>query len=358
MTSFISILLFIAAVSVLAALHELGHFLTSRLFKIEVEEFGFGLPPRALTMFRWQGTDFTLNWIPFGAFVRPKGEMDPGVQGGMGAAHPLKRLVILLGGPVMNLVAGMVLFSIIFLQTGVPDDKTVLINGIVQDSAAEKAGLKAGDILQKANGTSIDSIEKVRNIIQANPDKPVTFVIVRDGKVQELQATPKATPPSGSGILGVMLSNPVVQASWFQTIPMAFNVTVEYSRQVFILPVKLIMGQLPADQARLTGIVGAGSMFVQARERDIQSTETSSSTPAVYALNMLAIITIGMGIFNLLPIPALDGGRILFLLPELVLRRRIPAKYENAVHMVGFVALLALMFVITIQDIVNPVVLP
>lgn len=362
MTNIVSILLFIVAVSVLAFLHELGHFLTSRMFNIEVEEFGLGFPPRAARLFRWRGTDFTLNWIPFGAFVRPKGETDPTIPGGLGAAHPLQRLVVLLGGPIMNLITGMVLFTLIFLQTGVPDEKKVLISGIVDGSAAQKAGLLAGDLIVAANGVTIDSTDKVRSIIQANANKPITLELVRSGQTNTLQATPNPNPPKGEGILGVMLTNPLMAASWPQTIPIAANVSLEYAKQLFTAPIKLILGQISPDQGRVTSIVGLGNLFVQARERDIQTSESStggpSSTPAVSALSLMAIISIALGITNLLPIPALDGGRILFLLPELLLRKRIPAKYENTVHLIGFMALLLLMVVVTIQDIINPVVLP
>jgi regulator of sigma E protease len=359
MTSAISIILFVVAVSVLAFIHELGHFLAARLFNIEVEEFGLGFPPRALKLFNYKGTDFTLNWIPFGAFVRPKGENDPEIPGGLGSAHPLKRLVVLLGGPVMNIIAGVILFSLVFAQTGIPDTNRVEIGGVVKDSAAEQSGLLTGDQVVKANDTTIQNVDVLRGIIQANPEKPITFVISRSGQQQTLQITPRSNPQGGTGVIGVYLSNPVVKASWIESIPVAANVSVQYCRELLELPGKLIMGQLSADQSRLTSIVGLGNMFVQARERDIQASETpNNQTPAVSSLTLLAIISVALGITNLLPIPALDGGRILFLLPELVVRKRIPPRYENAVHMAGFMLLLVLMFVITIQDIVNPVNLP
>src|SRR5512146_3121336 len=155
MTNVVSILLFVIAVSFLAFIHELGHFLMARLFKIDVEEFGLGFPPRAVKLFNWKGTDFTLNWIPFGAFVRPKGETDPAIPGGLGAAHPLKRLAVLLGGPVMNLLAGVILFSLIFVQTGIPDSSKVVIDGVVPGSAAEAGGLQKGDLVVSANSTTI-----------------------------------------------------------------------------------------------------------------------------------------------------------------------------------------------------------
>ena len=356
MTNVVSILIFILAFSFLAFVHELGHFLIARLFNIEVEEFGLGFPPRAIRLFNWRGTDFTLNWIPFGAFVRPKGENDPEVAGGLGAAHPLKRLAVLLGGPFMNVIIGILLFSFIFMQTGIPDFSRVEIGGVIQDSAAEQYGLQTGDIIASANGTQISDVEKLRSIIQSSPDQSIAMGIVRDGQDKTIAITPKIS--DGLGVIGVYLSNPLVVAPWIDTLPYAANISVEYVRQLIALPGKIIMGQISPEQGRLTSVVGLGNMFVQARERDIQAESSAAGTPAVTSLSLVALISVALGITNLLPLPALDGGRIVFLLPELLLRKRIPAKYENTVHMVGFLALLLLMVVVTVQDIVNPINLP
>ena len=269
MTNAVSILIFILAFSFLAFVHELGHFLIARLFNIEVEEFGLGFPPRALRLFNWRGTDFTLNWIPFGAFVRPKGENDPEVAGGLGAAHPLKRLAVLLGGPFMNVVIGILLFSYVFMQTGIPDFSRVEIGGVIQGSAAEQYGLQTGDIITKANGTQITDVEKLRSIIQASPDKPMTIDVLRAGQDKSIAITPQIS--NGLGVIGVYLSNPLVVAPWVDTLPYAANISVEYVRQLIALPGKIIMGQISPEQGRLTSVVGLGNMFVQARERDIQA---------------------------------------------------------------------------------------
>jgi regulator of sigma E protease len=360
MNSVISIVVFILSVSFLAFIHELGHYLAARFFNIEIEEFGLGFPPKAKSLFTWKGTEFTLNWIPFGAFVRPKGENDPDVLGGLGAAHPLKRLVVLLAGPFMNLVVGVVLFSFIFIQTGVPNEKIVIIGGVVKDSSAEAAGLAGGDVVKAANGAVIDDTTKLRSIIQANAGQVVALDILRAQQMLTLKVTPKAnTTPAGEGVIGVYLTNPPMKVPWFNTLPYAVQVSNEYAKQMFITPIKLIAGQLPADQSRLTSIVGLGNLFVQARERDAEAQSSpTTNEPAVTSLTLMAIISVALGITNLLPIPALDGGRILFLLPELLVRRRIPARYENVVHLVGFAALMLLMVVIMVQDIINPVTLP
>jgi regulator of sigma E protease len=355
---FLSIIEFVLALGFLAFLHELGHFLVSRFFKIEVEEFGFGFPPRMFKLFTLGGTEFTWNWIPFGAFVRPKGENDPNIAGGLGAASPWKRLPVLLGGPAMNIMTGIILFLFVFTQTGAPDSSKVLIASVVADTPAAQAGVKSGDVILKVNGQPVDSMDKMSALIKTSVGQDTTITYQRDGQVSQLTVVPRTNPPAGQGPLGVQLTNPLVPITLPQAFPMSLQVTGTYINQLFLLPGRLIQGQLSPDQSRVVGPVGMFSMFNQERSRDIQSAATPSSGPAVNVLSFLAIISVALGITNLLPIPALDGGRILFLIPELLFRKRVPPKYENAVHAIGLFALVALLVVITAQDIINPVVLP
>ncbi|MBE0698435.1 MAG: site-2 protease family protein, partial [Anaerolineaceae bacterium] len=140
--SVLRILEFVVAFGLLVFLHELGHYLMAKLFNIQVDEFGFGFPPRLIKLFQFRETEFTLNWIPFGAFVRPRGENDPSVPGGLASATPGARLAILFGGPVMNLITGIILFSVIFTQVGAPDTKQVLIMDVSPDTPAAAAGIQ------------------------------------------------------------------------------------------------------------------------------------------------------------------------------------------------------------------------
>src|SRR5574341_1592255 len=140
--SLLSGLIFVAVFAGVVFIHELGHFLVARLLKVEVEEFGFGLPPRILTLFRWKGTEFTLNWLPVGGFVRPKGENDPNVPGGLAAANPWTRLGVLFAGPFMNLLLGVAVFALLFFQVGVPDYTQVQIDGVLPNSPAAQAGIQ------------------------------------------------------------------------------------------------------------------------------------------------------------------------------------------------------------------------
>src|SRR5512147_1968119 len=158
----LNILIFILVFGGMVIVHELGHFIAARLCKIEVEEFGVGLPtPGAITLFTWQGTRFTLNWLPFGGFVRPKGENDPNVPGGLAAASPWKRLVVLFASPLMNLLTAILIYSIIFTRVGVPDTNRVLVASVTEGSPAAAAGFKADDIFVSGNGQPIHNYDEL-----------------------------------------------------------------------------------------------------------------------------------------------------------------------------------------------------
>src|SRR5512143_1542710 len=162
-------IVFILAFGGMVLIHEFGHFIAARLSGIEVEEFGIGLPtPGALTLFTWKGTRFTLNWLPLGGFVRPKGENDPNIPGGLAAASPWKRLFVLVSGPAMNLLTAVVIYAIIFSQVGVPDTNRILVASISPNSPAAEAGLQSGDIFISGNGQAIRNYDELRVIVDAN----------------------------------------------------------------------------------------------------------------------------------------------------------------------------------------------
>lgn len=354
----LSILEFIIVLGFMAFIHELGHYLMCRLSNIPVEEFGFGFPPRMLKLFTWKGTIFSLNWIPFGAFVKPKGEDDPEKPDGLAAAHPIKRLGMLFGGPVFNLILAVLLFTLLVSQVGVPDTSRIVIGAVVKDSPAAQMGMKPNDTLVEVAGKTIASTDQVRPIIDQYLGKEVKITILRDGQKLTLAGIPRANYPEGQGPLGISLTNPYQPISALEAFPRGLELTGEISKQLFTLPVKMIAGQLTAEQSRIVGPKGIFDIYNQAKEKDRVSQVESPSTPAVNALYFLALISTALGITNLLPLPALDGGRILFVLAELIFRKRVPAKYENLVHAVGFFALIGLLVFVTINDFVTPPVLP
>ncbi|HTX79107.1 MAG TPA: M50 family metallopeptidase [Longilinea sp.] len=355
--SILMIVEFVVALSLLAGLHEFGHFLAARLSKIEVEEFGLGFPPRMLTLFKSGGTQFTLNWIPFGAFVRPKGENDPNVPGGMATANPWRKLAVLLGGPVMNLLIGVLVFSFIYSQVGTPNTKVVQILDVSSGSPAEQAGIQKNDVVLKVDGVTIDSMDQLRSEVNSKLGTSTQFTLLRDNQQVTVSLVPRVNPPEGQGAMGVILTNPVITLNWFQAVPYAISMTGQQIGEFFMLPVRLIQGAIPADQARLVSPVGMYDIYSQVRQAEAPSETNDPGLAVLNILNFFGFISIALGITNLLPIPAVDGGRILFVLPELILRKKVPQSYENAINAAGFTLLLLLMAFLFIQDIINPVVL-
>lgn len=357
----VSILKFVIVFGLLVFLHEFGHYIMSKLFHIEVEEFGFGFPPRLVKLFQFRETEFTLNWIPFGAFVRPKGENDPNVAGGLAAASPWARLGVLFGGPVMNLATGVLLFSLVYAQVGAPVYSQVLIAGVVENTPAEKAGIQTGDIVVSIDGEPIDHTRKLRKMVRSNLDQEIEITLLRGDELVVTKATPRSNPPEGEGELGIGMTNPIEKVSWAGTIPASIQTGYEQIYQLIALPGQLIRGEISPEAGRMVGVVGIYSIFDQIAELDAEDAAASSRPEPLFGLNtiyFMATISIALGITNLLPVPALDGGRILFVLPEILFRRRVPAEYENMIHLIGFAALIILMIYITAQDIINPITIP
>lgn len=350
----VSIFQFIIVLGFLLICHELGHLLMARLFKVEIEEFGIGIPPRIIGK-KVGGVIFSLNAIPFGAFVRPKGENDPTVEGGLASASPWVRLGVLFGGPVMNLLVGFIVFVIIFSRVGSPDVNTVQILEVAKASPAELSGMAAGDIVGSVNDLPIASMEDIQAIINDNKGSAVTIDLLRDGDTVSISVTPRVNPPEGEGPVGFVMGNPYIPITWYEAMPTAASAMIEQGRQLILLPVRLIQGSIPSEQARVVGPKGIFDIYQAAKTSDAEAETSSANLPAVNVLAFIGTISVALGLTNLFPIPALDGGRILFIIPEIILRKRVPAKYENVVHSVGMLTLLAFMVFITIQDFINPV---
>lgn len=355
-------LVFILAFGGMVIIHEFGHFIVARLCKIEVEEFGIGLPtPGALTLFTWQGTRFTLNWLPLGGFVRPKGENDPNVPGGLAAASPWARLAVLFAGPLMNLLTAVVIYSIIFTRVGVPDTNRVLVSSVVENGPAAQAGFQDSDIFVSGNGTPIRSYDDLRAIVDANEGKPVTFLVDRHGKQVELTATPQMNATEKRVMIGIGLGVPFAPAtSWADTLNLGARYTYLNIRTLLSLPAQMIRGSLAPEQGRLVGLKGIYDIFSQTVSHDVDATTTAptSTDPIdqpVRTLELIASLSISLGIFNLFPFPALDGGRIIFILPELIFRRRVSPQLETLVHGLGMAVLLAFMVYVNVMDFVNPI---
>jgi len=363
--SILSLVIFVAVFALVVFVHEFGHYVASRLLKVEVEEFGFGLPPRILKLFRWKGTDFTLNWLPIGGFVRPKGENDPRIPGGLAAASPWTRLGVLVAGPAMNLLLAVLVFSLLFYNMGVPDYTKVQISDVLAGSPAAQAGIGINDIVVSVNGIEIRDPGQLHDIIYANLDTPVQITLLRGAETVAVTATPSGARAADQGALGIAMGPALVRpGSIIQSLQYGSYAVTAQARLLVLLPAQLMRGQLSPEESRLIGLKGIYDLFGQAVSRDLESREiapassgaASAETPTYFTLQLIGILTISLGVLNLFPFPALDGGRILFVLPELVLRRRVPSEWENRINAAGMIALLLLMAYVNIMDFVNPAV--
>jgi len=360
--SLITWLVFLLTFGGMVLLHEFGHFIVARLNHIEVEEFGIGLPtPGAITLFHWRGTRFTFNWLPFGGFVRPKGENDPSVPGGLAAANPWRRLAVLFAGPLMNLLTAVVVFAIVIALSGMPVPGPILVHNVSPDSPAQAAGLQANDRIIAINGQELTGVQSAIELIRANLDKPVTMLVERNGERIMIEATPLSSRPPSEGALGIELSTPRRPATPLEVISGGFAITGLQAVSILYLPIALVQGIIQPGEARLVGLKGIFDMFGAAVQQDVQTRQPSSSSPPEptnWTLNLIGLLSVSLGVMNLLPIPALDGGRILFTLPELVFRRRIPPRFETMINGIAMLLLIALMLFINAMDFINPITPP
>ena len=348
---------FIIALGSLILLHEAGHFLFGLLFKFKIEEFGVGYPPKLLKLFTKNGVDYTLNLIPFGGFVRFKGENDPGVNDGFYAQNKWKRLAVLMAGPLMNLLIGIILFTIVFSNTGQPINDQVFIQYVEPGTPAATAGFMIDDQLIQIEGTPIDSMQTLSTIVSQNEGEEITILIERAGEQQTILVTPREDYPSDQGPLGIVMTNPIQPLTFGESVRSAFEMAKTQGEELFKLPQRLLSGEVQSSEVRLLSPKGIYDVYAQVRESD-ESSAVDQKTEVLDILWFFAIISVSLGYTNLLPIPALDGGRILFLLPELISGKRVPEKFEGWVNMIGFTILIIVMVFVFIKDFTNPIVLP
>jgi len=364
---------FILAFGVMVFLHELGHFLAGKLFKVEIEEFGIGLPPRMIKLFTWGGTLFSLNWLPFGAFVKPKGEFENDASsGGFKSAKPWQQLLIFVSGPLMNLLTAFVIYIVCFLQIGYPDQTTVLIDRVEPSSPAESAGLRIGDQITKIGGQKVDAFSVVTDYVDRNLDKEITIEVNRNGVLMELSLTPDSSHAEDRGPMGIVITYPMEDYTIGEGIIIAASETITMIRQYITGIGQLITGKVQMGIESIVGPVGMFSFYQDAAKMDEQieveqeqrkaermeegaplqrRTASDAASPWLNRLSFFAIISIALGVTNLFPIPALDGGRILFLIPELIFRKKLPDKFEYYFNSIGMICLLILMAVIMFKDI-------
>ena len=437
----LTIVSFLLLLGALMFFHELGHYLAARRNGIEVEEFGvFGFPPRIVKLFTYDGTVFSLNAIPLGAFVRMKGEdaadMSPG---SFNAASAGARAVTLVAGPAMNfliaiifsvasvlsgfpasvahpllndvpaasaaaaagLESGDILLSqngepllvaattgellavdrsmaladgttapaegLFVLRDGVrvslvgtPDSSAELLAGVeyapvlstqitavVEDSPAAQAALAPGDIIFSVDGTPVTPGNSLSQQVNALAGNEVTLAVVRGASWLEIPVLARQNPPPGQGSMGIGIDGVqrMVSMPFGQAVVEGVRNIVGYVGMVLSLPVMLIAGQLAPSDAGFSGPVGIAQLVGGA----VGATVDTGFWFPIWQL--AAIISAGLAVANLFPIPALDGGRLLFIAFEKLRGRRMDPEKEGVIHLVGFALLLGLMVVITVSDI-------
>ena len=350
----ITVLSLVIILSLLVFVHELGHFVAAKRAKIRVEEFGLGYPPRVLKVWEHGGTTYSINAIPFGGFVRMPGEDDPSIEGGFAMKPKLTRLAVLCAGPFMNFLLAVVVFAASFMiGLPQPSSEIVTIVGVSPDSPAAEAGIQKGDQVLALNGQTIDLLTKFIDYTEENKGRQVTLTVLRDGKEVTAQLVPRVNPPEGEGAMGVIINGEAT--SWtVRHIPagQAFLRGMEQTASVVLLtmsaPVLLMRGAISPEAARPVGPVGIARLTGEAAQ------EVVDNGWWFPVLQLTAFISAALGITNLLPFPALDGGRILFILIETIRGRRVDPRKEGTIHLIGMAILLSLMFLVTIQDIVSP----
>ena len=339
-----TIIAFLLVFSLLVFVHELGHFTVAKLTGIRVEEFGLGYPPRLLTIARRGDTEYTINAIPFGGFVRMLGEEDPSQTDSFAAKSKLARTGTLLAGPLMNIVLAFVLFiGVGLIGFDIPIGSVAII-GVAPGSPAAEAGLQEGDTMLSIDGLTVRNTYELSRYTSERLGEEVTLSVKRGEETLPVRLTPRQEPPANEGAMGVMIQTvDIVGAdklrySLWEAIPMAGRMIVGVIAAIFSGLAGMIQGVIAPDIAGPIGIAAVTGEVAKA---------------GLIALTQFtAFLSIQLAIFNLLPFPGLDGGRLAFIALE-ALRggKRVAPEKEGLFHLVGLAILIGLMLIVSYQDV-------
>lgn len=361
-----SILLFILGLVLfvgLVVLHELGHAIAARRNGVIVEEFGIGFPPRAWAKKLKNGTLLSLNWLPIGGFVKLKGEHDAASgKGTYGGARLWVKTKILLAGVAINWLTAAVIFTVLALvgmpqilpnQFNVPGDtvvttKAVRAGSVGKDSPAEKAGVAVGDALLQFAGQPITSADQFKDLTKQHAGQTVAFVYERqkDGKTDRItkDVTLNKDNTNGKGYIGVGAAEEATQRSTWSAPIVGVGVTAQFTYETFAGLGKTIASLFTAHfaeaGANVTGPVGIVTVL---------NSSAQGGLPQV--LFLIGIISLTLAVMNVLPIPALDGGRLFVTLLFRALKKPLTKEREESIQAVGMLGLLALMLLITVLDV-------
>ncbi len=343
-----SLTLLIAFAAILGGVvlvHELGHFAAARAGRVRVKELGIGLPPRLARLGSLWGAEISLNWIPLGGFVRPIGEFDASIPDGLAASPPLARIGILSAGSLANLLLSVSLMTAAFM-VGWPDLVEVL--SVEAGSPAAAAGLIPADRILRADGEPIREAGELRSLLEASAGAPVVLEIKRGALIIETTIFPRTDPPEGHGPAGFTSSAVLVRYGPVEALGRAtMKVTDLIAATVQITADALTAGQSDPG-VRLAGPLGLKQASDQALRN---ASDWEEPFPVLYLASWLSL---AVAMTNLLPLPALDGGRILLVFIEVIRSRRMEPKVEKWIHALGMASLLVLLLALTARDIADP----
>ena len=302
-------------------------------------------------------TEYTINWIPFGGYVKMVGEEDPSAPGSFASKSKLARFIVLVAGAVMNLITAVIVFTIMF-ATGTPEvvGEAYIIE-VVPNSPAEEAGILPEDVVLQADDYVVENSRDLSEYISDHRGEEIALTLQREGVEQQVSLTPRVNPPPGEGSIGVLIGTRpidqrVTRLPLGESIVMGTTATVGMIVQTFVVPIAVLRDMIPAEQARPVGPVGIYNLTDSAVGATVE-------TGFVYPILLLtAILSTALAVTNLLPLPALDGGRILFVIIEAIRGKRVSPEKEGAIHFVGLALLLTLMVVVSYNDISNPIDVP
>ena len=346
-----SILIFFIVLSLLVLVHELGHFLTAKKVGIKVEEFGFGYPPRIWSK-KIGETIYSLNWIPFGGFVRLLGQESSNkekysakeIKRTFFYQNKLKRSFVLLAGVFGNFLLAVFCFTFIYSKLGIPKKLNYIkIIEVVSNSPAEKAGLQKGEQIIKAANKEVTSVEEFINVINKNKGKKI---ILEDNKGKIFTVVPRENPPQGEGSLGVAINDiEMVFYPWWQ---MPFLGVWQGFKEAFLWGGMIIQGLAVTVQQLFKGVSPqmAGPVGI------FQMTSNAAKQGFLDLVQFIGVLSVNLAILNLLPIPALDGAHLIFVFVGDWLGEK-KEKVENVLNIAGMVFLISIMVLVTISDVLK-----
>ncbi|MGL4362286.1 MAG: M50 family metallopeptidase [Cellulosilyticaceae bacterium] len=336
------IIMIILMFALIVVVHEWGHFIAARMFKVNVNEFAIGMGPKLWSKRKGE-TLYTVRALPIGGFCAMEGENGESVEkGALFSKKPWQKLIIFAAGAIMNFLLAWIIFTLIIGYNGYISNK---VSKVEENSPAWSAGLKADDRIIEVDGQKVNSLDDIIQEVK-NQDKVYEFTVVNQDKEQRYIQIKAAKMDDGTTKFGFTAARE--HGNIFRMITEGFKTTGLVIKQTFVSFIELITGRVGIDQ--LAGIVGVVQITSDVWNEGIQVSLVAAVMNMLY---IAGILSANLGVFNLLPIPALDGGRIFFSLIEVIRRKPINPEKEGMIHFVGFALLMTLMVIVLYNDIMR-----